>query len=207
MHPNPVYRGPDAVRNLAFARDRGFGVITMTGPDGPLLSHIPFVLNEAGDVAAAHIVRSNPIWRALREGEAQAVLAVSGADGYVSPDWYETDDQVPTWNYVAVHLRGRVRLAAPETLASHLAALSASFETRLDGKKPWTMDKMSDEPLARMMRMIAPIEMQIEAVDGTWKLNQNKADDVRLRAADAMEKSAIGMETAALASLMRNPPT
>lgn len=206
MHPNPAYRGPDAARNLAFARERGFGLMTLAGPDGPLASHIPFVLSQTGDVLAAHIVRSNPIWRLLRNGEAKALIAISGADGYVSPDWYGMDDQVPTWNYVAVHLRGSVSLAPPETLASHLGDLSGAFEPRIEGKKPWTMDKMSEEPLSRMMRMIAPIKMQIESIDGTWKLGQNKPDDVRLRAADAVESSDIGMELSALAKMMRTPP-
>ena len=166
MHPNPAYRGPDAARNLMFTRERGFGALTIAGPDGPLASHIPFVLNEAGDSLMAHIVRSNPIWRALKTGEAQALVMVSGPDGYVSPDWYGVDDQVPTWNYVAVHLRGMVRLAPPESLADHLADLSAVFEPRLSPKTPWTMDKMSEEPLQRMMRMIAPIQMDIASVDG-----------------------------------------
>ena len=207
MHPNPVYRGPDADRNLAFARDRGFGMITISGADGPLASHIPFVLNDAGDRLAAHIVRSNPIWRALREGSATALVAMTGPDGYVSPDWYGVIDQVPTWNYVAVHLRGEVSLLPDERLKPHLADLSASFEPRLAPKKSWTMDKMNDDPLARMLRMIAPIEMRITSVDGTWKLNQNKADDVRLAAAEGMEHSPIGLEMAALAALMRTPPT
>jgi transcriptional regulator len=206
MHPNPVYRRPDAGRNIAFARERGFGVLTLSGPDGPLASHIPFVLNEAGDWLAAHVVRSNPIWRLLRDDAAKALVIVSGSDGYVSPDWYGVEDQVPTWNYVAVHLRGEVSLAPPETLAAHLTDLSRVFEPRIEGKIPWTMDKMNEEPLSRMMRMIAPIEMQVEAVEGTWKLSQNKADDVRLRAADAVETSAIGMEMAPLATLMRTPP-
>lgn len=206
MHPNPVYRGPDAARNMAFARKRGFGMLTLSGADGLLVSHIPFVLNEAGDRLAAHIVRSNPIWRLLRDGDAEAVVAVTGADGYVSPDWYGIDDQVPTWNYVAVHLRGRVSLAPPETLETHLGELSGAFEARIEDKKPWTLDKMNEEPLARMMRMIAPIQMKIETVDGTWKLNQNKPEEVRLAAADAMETSDMGMETASLAHLMRNPP-
>lgn len=206
MHPNPAYRGPDAARNLTFARDRGFGALTIAGPEGPLAAHIPFVMNEAGDGLMAHIVRSNPIWRALRTGEAQALVMVSGPDGYVSPDWYGVDDQVPTWNYVAVHLRGVLRLAPPEGLGAHLAALSATFETRLAPKPPWAIDKMTEEPLQRMMRMIAPVEMDITGVDGTWKLSQNKPDDVRLRAAEAIGASDVGTEMAALANLMRTPP-
>lgn len=206
MHPNPIYRGADEARNLAFARRRGFGALTICGPEGPLVAHVPFVMSEDGRELAAHLVKSNPVWRALRDGPAQALLAVTGPDGYVSPDWYGVDDQVPTWNYVAVHLRGALARAPEERLRAHLDALSAEFEARLAPKPVWRADKMDPEALARMMRMIAPVTLGIESVDGTWKLSQNKTDGARLGAASGMESSPVGMELAALADLMRRPP-
>ncbi|MEM7270486.1 MAG: FMN-binding negative transcriptional regulator [Pseudomonadota bacterium] len=199
MHPNPVFRGADAARNIAFARDAGFGILTLAGGDGPLVSHLPYVLDEAGTRARAHIVRSNPIWRKLREGETEAVLIVSGPHGYISPDWYGSDDQVPTWNYVAVHLRGTVRMLPEDALRPHLEELSAMNEARLTPKRPWTLDKMSEDPLYRMMRTIAPIELEIRDVQGTWKLNQNKDDEARLGAMTAVDDPE-------LAALMSDPP-
>ena len=206
MHPNPSFRGVEAARNLAFARDRAFGVLTMAGEEGPLVSHIPFLLSEDGGSITAHIVKSNPIWRMLKESPRPALLAISGPDGYVSPDWYGASDQVPTWNYVAVHLRGEARLADEASLRSHLDALSASFEARLAPKPPWTADKMDEDTLKRMMRMIAPIEMTVADVQGTWKLNQNKPEAQRLGAAAEIEASGAGVELAALAALMKAPP-
>lgn len=202
MHPNPAFRGVEAARNLAFARQEGFGVLTLAGAGGPLASHLPFVVNEDGDRLGAHIVRSNPIWRQLRGGDASGLMVVSGPHGYISPDWYGAEDQVPTWNYVAVHLRGSVRILPDDALKPHLDALSAEFERRLAPKPEWLIDKVAEDPLARLMRMIAPIEMDIEAIEGTWKLNQNKEEDSRLMAADSIE--ALGSD--ALAALMRDPP-
>jgi len=73
----------------------------------------------------AHLVRSNPIAQCLRAGERKAVLAVSGPDAYVSPDWYaRMPDQVPTWNYVAVHLRGTRR---PNSAGHHAPWQSVRF--------------------------------------------------------------------------------
>ena len=71
---------------------------------------------------------------------------------------------------------------------------------------PPAPDKMDPEALARMRRMIVPLRMSIEDVQGTWKLNQNKSDAARLAAADHLETSASGHELAALAQLMRTPP-
>jgi transcriptional regulator len=128
-----------------------------------------------------------------------------GPDGYVSPDWYGADDQVPTWNYAAVQIRGTLEALDHATMHDMLDRQSAHFEDQLP-KTPWTTAKMTPDVLEKMMRQIVPCRMTITDVQSTFKLNQNKPDDVRLRAADAMESSGIGMETATLAALMRNPP-
>lgn len=206
MHPNPAYRGADEARNLAFARQRGFGVLTISGDEGPLASHVPFVLSDDGGALTAHVVKSNPIWRALRAAPGKALVVVTGPDGYVSPDWYGVEDQVPTWNYVAVHLRGELSLAPEDGMRAHLDDLTDSFETRLAPKPVWRTDKMTPDALVRLMRMIAPIRMTIESVDGTWKLSQNKAEAARLGAAQGVAASPVGAEIEALAALMRAPP-
>jgi transcriptional regulator len=203
MHPNPIYRGAEAATNLAYARQRGFGMLTIAGPDGPLASHIPYVLSGDGARLDAHIVRSNPIRKALEDDPVSALIAVSGPDGYISPDWYGIEDQVPTWNYVAVHLRGRLSLAPPEGLRVHLDALSAYFEKRIAGKAPWKTDKVSPDAMDRLMRMILPVTMTIEQIDGTWKFSQNKPEAARLGAANAVAAGGIGAELEALAEMMR----
>ncbi len=209
MHPNRVYRGASPERNLAFARERGFGVLAVGGghTEPPLLGHVPFVVADDGAAVHAHLARANPIARLLDTRERKAVLAVSGPDAYVSPDWYgPVPDQVPTWNYVVVHLRGTLRLRPEETLLPFLDTLSARFERELRPKPPWRTSKVSEERLTAMMRVIVPIELAVESVDGTWKLNQNKADEVRLRAAEHMETEGFGHEVALLAERMRDPP-
>jgi transcriptional regulator len=115
-------------------------------------------------------------------------------------------DQVPTWNYVAVHLRGRLRALPQEDLHGVLERLSAGMEARLLPKKPWTMEKMSDGVAAKMMRMIAPIAMDVRAIDGTWKLGQNKDEAARLGGADGITSANLGVETDVLAALMKEPP-
>ena len=131
------------------------------------------------------------------------MISVLGPDGYVSPDWYGVPDQVPTWNYVAVHLRGHLDPLPPESLSDLIDRQSALFEERLAPKPPWTAAKMSDGVKDRMMRAILPFRLTIASIDGTWKLNQNKDDPVRLAAADRIE-TGVGSELAMLADLMRN---
>ncbi len=202
MHPNPVYHDADAAQNIGFARDRAFGVLAVTGPDGlALLSHVPFLLSEDGKVAELHLVRSNPIVRGLKE-PLQAKIAVIGPDSYISPDWYGVIDQVPTWNYVAVHLTGVLELRPQDELLDLLDRQSAVYEDKLHPKTPWKTAKMSEGVMDKMMRMILPCRMAVTGVDGTWKLSQNKPDNVREAAADQVKGYGFGSETDILAALM-----
>ena len=202
MHPNPVFHTETAQRNLEFARERAFGMLAVNGVDGPLMAHVPFLIDADGAQLDLHLVRSNPIARALK-APLTAKIAVSGPDGYISPDWYEVTDQVPTWNYIAVHITGTLEMLPHAQMREMLDRQSAHFEDQLLPKPPWKTDKMTPEVLEKMMRQIVPCRMTIEAVDGTWKLNQNKPDDVRLRAADYVDAYGMGMETRLLAALMR----
>lgn len=202
MHPNSAFRHRADAEALDFAAARGFGIVTAQGPDGPLASHVPFLLD--GARAEGHFVRSTALARALARGPLDALLIVSGPDGYISPDWYGEDDKVPTWNYVAVHLRGRLRLSPETDMRSHVDRLSARFEATLVPKKPWTSDKMDQELMGRMMRTIVPWELSVTGVESTFKLNQNRGAAARNRAADALAAGGTpGAETAALAALMR----
>jgi transcriptional regulator len=203
MHPNPIFHDADAVQNLDYARNRGFGVLAVNGEAGPLISHVPFLLNDAGDLAELHLVRSNPIARALAGAALPARIAVTGPDSYVSPDWYGVADQVPTWNYIAVHLTGVLELADLDGLRDLLDRQSAFYEDRLLPKAPWKTEKMTPDALDRLMRMILPCRMRITAMDGTWKRSQNKPDAVRQAAADGVEAYGFGSEARIMAALMR----
>lgn len=205
MHPNPIFRDAPTEQNIEFARERGFGTLAVNGDDGPMLAHVPFLIAPDAQSLEMHLVRSNPIARALKT-PAKAVVSVGGPDSYISPDWYEIDDQVPTWNYVSVHLRGTLELLEGEMLRAHLDALSAQNEARLAPKVPWKTDKMSPDSLARMMRMIVPCRMSIETVDGTWKLGQNKPNSARTSAAKFVKSQNQGHETSHLAALMLGVP-
>ena len=204
MHPNPVYRGMPKETNQAYARERGFGVLSTNGDFGPLLAHVPFLLSDDGQYADLHLVRSNAIVRAI-SAPVPAVIAVLGPDSYISPDWYEASDMVPTWNYVAVQLRGTLRRLEQDELPDLLDRLSAHFEQQLAPKPIWTSAKMSEDVLERMLRQIVPFRLDITQTEGTWKLAQNKPDSVRMAASRQVKARGIGQECAVLSALMMAP--
>ena len=201
MHSNPAFRTPTLDSNLGFARSRGFGILAVSHEERVLVSHIPFVLNDAGTSVEGHLAKNNPIVAALRQAR-PATLVVSGADSYVSPDWYGSPGNVPTWNYIAVHLRGILTLGESEALPLHLDRLSQHFETQISGKPPWTPAQLEPSALQRMTRAIVAITLDIEVVEGTWKLSQNKDSNARQNAAAAISQHALGQETGVIAQRM-----
>ena len=201
MHPNPVFRAASTTKALSVAAEVGFGVLAINGQDGPILSHVPFLIS--GNSARLHLVRSNPIARETTE-PIRAKLAVTGPHSYVSPDWYGAEDQVPTWNYVAVHLVGKLQPLPQDGLLGLLDDLSEEFETRLLPKPIWRSGKMDRDALERMLRVIQPFELQIEDVQSTFKLGQNKPEAARRSAALEVADSGIGSEVRQLAALMQS---
>ena len=205
MHTNPVFRRMPDADSLDFARGRGFGTLILNGDGLPLVSHIPYLLDETG--ADLHLTRSNPITRGLASGEtAPALIAVAGPDGYISPDWYGIEGQVPTWNYVAVHLVGRLERRPDDELPALLDRLSDHFEARLLPKPVWKSSKLDAEAMARLLRMIVPFRFHLDEVRATWKLGQNKDEAARNAAGEALGRDGFGQETASLAALMAAPP-
>ena len=206
MHPNSQFRQTEQSKALAFAAGQGFGVLTL--PSVELhASHIPFVLSDDGTAVDMHLVRSNPIARALKAAgdQAPAFLIVQGPHAYISPDWYGLEDQVPTWNYVAVHLTGRLVALDDDALRDSIDRLSAAFENKIasqTGKAPWQSKKMSPDALAGMMKAIRPFRFEIEAIDSTYKLNQNKPAMAVEGAMTGLRNSQVGSQLDQLIDLM-----
>jgi transcriptional regulator len=199
MHPNSAFRWEDRDALLLFAREIGFGTVFASTPDGPRVAHVPFVFLDE-DRIGFHLARGNGLTKHL--DKAEALFVVNGPDGYISPDYYGMDDQVPTWNYLALELQGRVSRMSVEELAAQVDALSAEQESRLAPKPEWTRDKMSDGLFDKMLGAIVGFEMTVTAWRSTAKLGQNKPTEARALAADALEARG----NKAIAHLMRELP-
>ena len=177
MYTPPMFKS-DRAASLAFAQTRGFGLVCASDGARPIASSLPFYLTFADDGtprAAFHVARHNPLVK-LAGGSNSWLLAVNGADAYVSPDWYVSPDQVPTWLYQVVHLTGTVRILSDDELAEQIDTLSAKFEDWLLPKKPWTSSKMTAGRLDTLKKAIVGLVMTVEEVEGSFKLNQHKSD-------------------------------
>lgn len=175
MYLHPAFK-IDQHEALPILLERGFGQFIVATDDAPYGVHVPFMV-EPVDAhrlhVEFHVARANPIHTFIADG-CRALLICEAGDAYISPDWYGVDNQVPTWTYVAVHLKGTARVMSKEHHLDHVERLSAKFEQRLAPKKPWTSDKMDAQKRAAMLSAIAMISFDVDVVEAQKKLIQHK---------------------------------
>ncbi|NEX93404.1 FMN-binding negative transcriptional regulator [Caulobacter sp. 17J65-9] len=157
------------------------GLLVTHGPGGLIATHLPFVFDRQRNVLVGHVARANPQQAASGDGEALAVF--TGADGYVSPDFYpskaEHGRQVPTWNYEAAHVHGR--LSWFDDRARLLDLLERLTDLHEAGRPtPWRVSDAPADYLERLLSGIVGVELAITRVEAQRKLSQNKPLNDRL---------------------------
>ncbi len=199
MHPNPAFELVDPATLSAIARDIGFGTVTGIASDGLRVAHVPFALFGPNQVRF-HLARNNALTEVL-DGS-KALLVATGPNAYVSPDWYGMDNQVPTWNYLAVEAEGDVRRMSEPELVTLVDTLSTAQEQRLQPKPIWTRQKMTDGAFENLLRGIVGFELAVRSWRGTAKFSQNKPKEARANLAHIFDEAG----NHAVAALTRNPP-
>jgi transcriptional regulator len=188
MYIPSAFEETDTGKLHDFIVSHNFGLL-VSAPDGvPVATHLPLLLERTAGPCGCllgHVARANPQWLGL---DGRTVLAVfSGPHAYVSPSWYESDNVVPTWNYVAVHAYGTFRLVAePEAQARILAAMVGTFERAMP--RPWSIDTGTDY-FQKLARAVVAFRVEITRLEGKWKLNQNHPPERRDRVIRALGKA------------------
>jgi transcriptional regulator len=198
-----------AVEDLPTLHDfidrHSFGLLVSRSEGRPFGSHLPFLLDrEAGPhgTLIAHVARANPQWKDLAGQDALSVF--SGPHAYVSPTWYAEPRTVPTWNYTAVHVYGRVEVVEdPTELVEFVGRLTASAESTMP--EPWTFDP-ADPFVRRLAEGIVGLRIEITQIEGKFKLNQNHPAERRARVIAALE-AAGGENNVGVAEMMRETYT
>ncbi len=166
MHPTQVFRWDDQVAMLSLIAERGFATLV----DSSLrVAQAPLFV-DADKSIYMHLSRNNPIAQAM---PSRVVAVVTGDDAYISPDWYVSADQTPTWNYESVEVEGVLTPTDDATLVRILEGLIAKHESWVIGKKPWTIDKLSPGALDTFVKRIVGVKLTYETLRGTQKLLQN----------------------------------
>ena len=178
-----------------FINELPLGAFVVNGPNGLDANHLPFELNaKAGEPRQllAHVARENPVWKELKDGD-EVLVIFRASNAYISPNWYpskqESDRHVPTWNYQAVHVHGKIRIRDDEKFVRGVVArLTRVNEARTGSARPWKMTDSSKEYIDHMLAAIVGIEIDITKMIGKWKLSQNREARDRVGAAEELRK-------------------
>ncbi len=175
MYVPKSYRPTDADDVMGFIREHSFGVLIATDDAGvPMATHVPMLLSERDgmSVLSTHVARANPIWRNVQPDK--PLLAVfSGPHAYISASWYDHEN-VPTWNYVAVHVYGIARVLDEAETIAMLTAVTDAFETGRPNRV--AVDTYSEGFVKREMRGLVGLEIRMDDIQAVYKLSQNRDD-------------------------------
>jgi transcriptional regulator len=171
-----------------FIRQYSFASVISNGREGMRASHVPLILDSSRSPQGhliGHVARANPQWRAFAECD-EVLVIFQGPQAYISPNWYPSKQEhgkvVPTWNYLAVHAYGSVRVFEdPASLRGMLEALTDQHEAAQPA--PWSVSDLPEGYIDDAMRSIVGFEVSLSRIEGIWKMSQNRSDADRLGAA------------------------
>ncbi|MFN0055703.1 MAG: FMN-binding negative transcriptional regulator [Planctomycetales bacterium] len=170
-----------------FIATHSFALLVSAREGIPSVSHLPLLYEPQPGTHGTlygHMARANGHWR---EAVGDVLAVFSGPHAYVSPTWYDSEQVVPTWNYAAVHVRGRLTLVedAHESLEV-LGRLVEFYERGMP--KSWKFDP--DDPwMQRLAEGIVAFRIAVTAIEGKWKLSQNQPPERRHKVIDALTQS------------------
>lgn len=181
------FRVEDTAIALAFMRANPFAIVVSASGPEPFASHVPVVIREEGNQIRlrGHVAKANPHWRYLSE-QPRCLVIFHGPHAYISPSHYETRENVPTWNYGAVHVYGDARTFStmPELL-SMLGDLIPTFEAAYS--EQWS--SLSEAYRTRMLNHIVGFEIAVDRLEAKFKLSQNRTRQEQQNIIDSLSNS------------------
>ena len=186
----PKHFAEDDVAEMhALMRARPLATLVSHGADGLNANHIPLLLVDGK--LQGHVARANPLWQAGNVA-GEVLVVFQGDNSYISPSGYATKAEhgkvVPTWNYVAVHAYGELRIVDdPQWIFAQISALTAANEAALP--QPWAVTDAPADYIEKMLGAIVGIEISITRLLGKWKVSQNQPAVNQASLIAALEKA------------------
>ena len=153
--------------------ENSFATLVTTGSAGPVVSHLPLLLDRAdgpNGTLIGHMAKANPQWREMTNSDALAIF--HGPHAYISPGWFREQNVVPTWNYVAVHVTGKIQLVEEQTQLLDIVLRYVNvYEASMP--EPWQLNSAEPEFIEKLLDAIVGFTIEISSIEGKWKLNQN----------------------------------
>ncbi|MBC7876965.1 MAG: FMN-binding negative transcriptional regulator [Anaerolineales bacterium] len=179
MYIPKLYREEDKEKILEFLRANNFPALVTYDGEKPIATHLPVEVIETEDsgretdgalTILGHMSRVNPQWKSL--GEQEALLIFQGAHTYVSPRWYKNIN-VPTWNYMMIHVYGKVSLVEGDALHSLLSRLVKKHEVETS----YSLEGLPADYVKKEMKGLVGFAVDVTRVEAGYKLSQNRNDE------------------------------
>lgn len=172
MYIPKYYKITDLKEITEFIRKNSFATLVSIKKGKPIAVHIPVLLNKIEDdyYLTGHLAYGNPIWKTFEEVN-DILVIFNGPHAYISSSWYEQEN-VPTWNYQAVHIYGKASLIDGKELEQDLTNLLEKYEHFRENPVLW--DKLSPELLQQEIKGIKGFKIKVEEVQAAYKLSQNR---------------------------------
>lgn len=161
-------------------------LITTDSDSVPYATHLPFSYDpDKGEngTLIAHMARSNSHWHFF--DVAESLVIFSGPHAYISPRYYASDINVPTWNYVAVHAYGKPQIIEDTDQVKALLD-RLTLENEAGGENPWSTGELDEKRLGAMMKAIVAFEIPLTRLEAKAKLGQNKSAEDQAAVKDAI---------------------
>ncbi|QDQ00046.1 FMN-binding negative transcriptional regulator [Lysinibacillus fusiformis] len=173
MYIPAAFKIKDRSEMVAVIQTNSFATLFSTYEGMPYATHLPLLFNETQDCLIGHFAKGNPQWKNI---EQQDVLAVfQGPHCYISPSWYETNQAVPTWNYVAVHVYGEIELMKnDEELVNSFNKMIAKYE---GNDSPYSLAEVDSKLITNLNKGVQGFKVKISRMEGKKKLSQNHSTD------------------------------
>lgn len=205
MHIPKHFEQPDIEQLNALIVANPFATLVVSSKNGIEAHHLPLVFKKDDqNTLIGHIAKANELWQNIDSG-AEVLLIFNGPDAYISPSAYPSKKEhgrvVPTWNYVAVHVRGTLRFVKEsDWIRSALAQLTQTQES--EQSQPWSINDAPDQYSKRLINAVVGLEIRISSIMGQWKLSQNKSSEDRAGVIQFLE----GQDELMMASLVKAAP-
>ena len=175
MYISHYYRQEDLKKIADFIREHDFATLVLSQDGLPVASHLLMEFETTPDgiwLVNGHMARANKLWRAF-DSRKEVLLIFGGPISYISPTWYKQLN-VPTWNYIAVHLYGAPRIIdGGSELQDILARLIKRYETKSD----YRMETLPPDFREKEMRGAVGFQVKVTRVEANFKLSQNRNDE------------------------------
>jgi transcriptional regulator len=179
MYIHPLNHWENNPEITAFIQKNAFASLVSQSNGKPWATHLPLVLDRnVSDEAVlhGHLAKANQQWK-IFENQQDVLVIFQGPHAYISSSWYNHEN-VPTWNYLAVHVYGKVRILEGEELMHHLKSIVDTYESGRPNRVH--LETMTDSYVQSQVRALVGIEVKIEEVQASAKLSQNR-DDVNYK--------------------------